>query len=371
VSERGFSDHEHLDDQQLIHMNGRAYDYNLGRFLSVDPFITDPKDSQSLNPYSYVRNNPLSRIDPTGYMDGCTSDGVTSTCSGRVISNYKVEYTPIGSHISRTVEFTATVDYTVKLDDRGIVVSSNVISHNFNPDNGTSKTSTSGSFQAAFQGPNQGSPANIIVAQARPTVESEPARQLVEAEPSQSAGAINYRLTRAARERIERDLEAIGIRPASRPAGLIRRDGAMTEEDFEELARQEHYCYQNNFRLLQEALNKFAAGEGPFAAGGMTNAEVRAWYAARVRTLDTSGPLTAETAARVHAARNALKAEARGMMADRAAAAELGRTQPLRSFEYYVEKYTQQGFSGDALWERIIQGGTTPNAAVNAAHGVR
>ena len=58
-------------------------------------------------------------------------------------------------------------------------------------------------------------------------------------------------------------------------------------------------------------------------------------------------------------------------MADRAAAAELERTQPLRSFEYYVEKYTEEGFSGEALWQRIIQGGTTPNAEVNAAYGVQ
>ncbi|WP_116367498.1 RHS repeat-associated core domain-containing protein [Parahaliea mediterranea] len=48
-------------------MNGRGYDYNLGRFLSVDPFIIEPGNSQALNPYSYVLNNPLSATDPTGY----------------------------------------------------------------------------------------------------------------------------------------------------------------------------------------------------------------------------------------------------------------------------------------------------------------
>jgi len=48
-------------------MNGRVYDYNLGRFLSVDPFIQDPGNSQSLNPYSYIMNNPLAGIDPSGY----------------------------------------------------------------------------------------------------------------------------------------------------------------------------------------------------------------------------------------------------------------------------------------------------------------
>jgi hypothetical protein len=54
-------------------MNGRVYDYNLGRFLSVDPFIQDPGNSQSMNPYSYIMNNPLSGIDPSGYRSICIS----------------------------------------------------------------------------------------------------------------------------------------------------------------------------------------------------------------------------------------------------------------------------------------------------------
>jgi hypothetical protein len=56
-------------------MNGRVYDYNLGRFLSVDPFIQSPTNSQSLNPYSYIMNNPLSGTDPTGYM-ACTGSHI-------------------------------------------------------------------------------------------------------------------------------------------------------------------------------------------------------------------------------------------------------------------------------------------------------
>ena len=44
---RGFTDHEHLENTRLIHMNGRAYDFNLGRFLSIDPIIQFPENSQS------------------------------------------------------------------------------------------------------------------------------------------------------------------------------------------------------------------------------------------------------------------------------------------------------------------------------------
>ncbi|MGL6162242.1 RHS repeat-associated core domain-containing protein [Microbulbifer sp.] len=86
---RGFTDHEHLDDVELIHMNGRAYDYNLGRFLSVDPIIQSPGNSQSLNPYSYILNNPLAGRDPSGYA--CTGSRISrGTCdqTGAKVINY-------------------------------------------------------------------------------------------------------------------------------------------------------------------------------------------------------------------------------------------------------------------------------------------
>ena len=74
-------------------MNGRAYDYNLGRFLSVDPVIQSPGNSQSLNPYSYIMNNPLAGTDPTGYCSKelgsniCSSDSKISTSGDVKISD--------------------------------------------------------------------------------------------------------------------------------------------------------------------------------------------------------------------------------------------------------------------------------------------
>jgi RHS repeat-associated protein len=68
---KGFTQHEHLNQLELIHMNGRVFDYALGRFFSVDPIIQFPLNSQSLNPYSYILNNPLSGTDPTGYAGDC------------------------------------------------------------------------------------------------------------------------------------------------------------------------------------------------------------------------------------------------------------------------------------------------------------
>ncbi|WP_346837946.1 RHS repeat-associated core domain-containing protein [Microbulbifer sp. SAOS-129_SWC] len=84
---RGFTDHEHLDDVELIHMNGRAYDYNLGRFLSVDPVVQAPGNSQSLNPYSYIMNNPLAGTDPSGYT-GCAASRLASICGNLPTANW-------------------------------------------------------------------------------------------------------------------------------------------------------------------------------------------------------------------------------------------------------------------------------------------
>lgn len=69
-TKRCFTGHEYLDDVSLIHMNGRIYDPDLGRFLSPDPFIQEPANAQSLNRYSYVLNNPLSFTDPSGFFFG-------------------------------------------------------------------------------------------------------------------------------------------------------------------------------------------------------------------------------------------------------------------------------------------------------------
>ncbi len=63
---RGYTGHEHFTSVGLIHMNGRMYDANLGRFLSPDTYIQDPYNTQSYNRYGYVWNNPLKYNDPTG-----------------------------------------------------------------------------------------------------------------------------------------------------------------------------------------------------------------------------------------------------------------------------------------------------------------
>lgn len=49
-------------------VSSSAYDQRLGQFLSADPFVKDPTNSQNYNRYAYCLNNPMKYTDPSGYL---------------------------------------------------------------------------------------------------------------------------------------------------------------------------------------------------------------------------------------------------------------------------------------------------------------
>jgi len=50
-------------------MGDRWYDAQLGRWISADTIIPDTANPQAWNRYTYVHNNPLRHIDPSGHCD--------------------------------------------------------------------------------------------------------------------------------------------------------------------------------------------------------------------------------------------------------------------------------------------------------------
>jgi RHS repeat-associated protein len=56
------------DTIELYFYKARYYDPALGRFVQPDTIVPNPGNPQALNRYSYVLNNPLRYIDPTGYL---------------------------------------------------------------------------------------------------------------------------------------------------------------------------------------------------------------------------------------------------------------------------------------------------------------
>ncbi|MBI5050671.1 MAG: hypothetical protein HZC11_07350 [Nitrospirae bacterium] len=51
----------------LYYYGARYYDPFFGRFITPDTIVQAPYDPQSLNRYSYCRNNPINLVDPTGH----------------------------------------------------------------------------------------------------------------------------------------------------------------------------------------------------------------------------------------------------------------------------------------------------------------
>jgi RHS repeat-associated protein len=348
ASRRGFTGHEQLDNVGLIHMNGRVYDPVIGRFLSVDPISGEPGDSQRLNPYAYVRNRPLTLTDPSGLDDrplppfsedrlpyivpgiifiwGPTANQNDTSGPGNPVNPSAQSITqpqqPVNESNGQTTCCTYKPDSWISKDsfvndDPGlheiVVLAHKLVDFSVESWQGFAR---SGTIQRDEEGRRHFSLDNALF----------------------MASMMSLGTTTAAKSAIETvvaDATATAAKQAAETAAGQQLETVVVQ-----------------------------------AAKGLTNAEVRAIYAARVRLIDTSGPLTRATAERVHAARNALKVELRAMMANREEAAALEQTNPIQPFEFYVQKYTSEGLSGESLWQRIIQGGTTPNAAVNSRFGV-
>lgn len=65
TGQRGFVGGVQDPTTGLTHLGAREYDPGLGRFISVDPVLTEG-DPQQLQGYSYAGNSPVTHSDPTG-----------------------------------------------------------------------------------------------------------------------------------------------------------------------------------------------------------------------------------------------------------------------------------------------------------------
>jgi len=65
----------------LYDYGARFYSPYLNRWIQPDTIVPSPGNPQSLNRFSYVSNNPLKYVDPTGHMDACpdNSCGIPGT----------------------------------------------------------------------------------------------------------------------------------------------------------------------------------------------------------------------------------------------------------------------------------------------------
>jgi len=75
-TQENYTGHQLDTETGLLYAGARYYDPLVARWSSVDPLAAT---SPNLTPYHYVRNNPLTFIDPDGMKEvDCSSQGITS-----------------------------------------------------------------------------------------------------------------------------------------------------------------------------------------------------------------------------------------------------------------------------------------------------
>ncbi|RJQ36628.1 MAG: RHS repeat-associated core domain-containing protein [Dehalococcoidia bacterium] len=84
---------QRLDETELYYYGARYYDPSIGRFISPDTVVPEPFNSQAFNRYSYVLNNPLIYIDPTGKIFQIAGIDVTD------LIDVDEEWTPSESYL--------------------------------------------------------------------------------------------------------------------------------------------------------------------------------------------------------------------------------------------------------------------------------
>ncbi len=112
-----FTGKERDGESGLDFMEARYYGSSMGRFMSPDPLGGHYEDPQTLNRYSYVRNNPLNLSDPTGldFNLQCTqTKDNASTCQGGVVGTTT---TTTDANGNTTSTFTPTVVTSASLQD--------------------------------------------------------------------------------------------------------------------------------------------------------------------------------------------------------------------------------------------------------------
>ena len=75
-----------LDTTGLYYYGARYYDPEIGRFITPDSIVQSPYDPQTLNRYTYCRNNPLKYVDPSGHFFGLIIAAIIGAVIGGAVA---------------------------------------------------------------------------------------------------------------------------------------------------------------------------------------------------------------------------------------------------------------------------------------------
>lgn len=81
----GFTGHVQDAETDLVYMQQRYYDPIAGRFLSVDPVVTDASNGKHFGRYHYAENSPFTLVDPDGRAGREAGEYVFGLMAGAIL----------------------------------------------------------------------------------------------------------------------------------------------------------------------------------------------------------------------------------------------------------------------------------------------
>jgi len=117
----GYTGHAHDPETALVQMQQRYYEPIAGRFLSVDPVVTNAKSGSHFNRYVYAENSPYKYVDPDGRDSYLVSRPLGDKSDNpRLVHNFVVSHAKyIGDSTARVFSFGKTNDGTTgRVDDK-------------------------------------------------------------------------------------------------------------------------------------------------------------------------------------------------------------------------------------------------------------
>ena len=78
----GYTGQREVEGSELMDYRSRFLSNSLARFTQPDTIIGDPSNPQTLNRYTYVGNNPINFVDPSGHVETCPDPDACGTGGG-------------------------------------------------------------------------------------------------------------------------------------------------------------------------------------------------------------------------------------------------------------------------------------------------
>ena len=353
----GFNGKENDKDisEGKLDFGARIIDVRLGKWLSTDPII-----KAFITPYNFAGNNPVNFIDPDGedeihfyyttktyYKDGKLFRGV-------LINNRPALAIQIIRKEGPHTFFYHNVEKTMNMTKKKVPLKPSEFGYGTLGDGEVWTSKETGSSEK--------------ITQFYPDINSN-GRSGKSSGVTQTYGIVD-------------DDDVVSLMKLGNNELFDYLERTRPGNNYESLSGMKQVMSIGNFLvgvIVSGAMIKIAGGVFGLMSreislskyATMTNSEARIWYNTQLKSLNIEVSFTEANARALSGARNSLKAEGRLMMADRKAAEALEVTDPLRPFEYYIEKYTKEGYSGESLWQKIITGSAKPNSKVNAQFGIK